>query len=130
MVRSSASTNPFRAVACLFRAFSFGRRFRQARHRPAIIAAGIYWCSILGSYAWAAIVRDETGLAFLPFTCLALPWSLLMSFVAAQIPSHGFAAVAYAILCFVFSGVNALVLYLLIVAGSTLIEKLAGLRSR
>jgi len=93
------------------------------KHRSATITAGLYWLSVVATYAWAAIAHDETGLAFLPFTSLALPWTLIMYPVAEQISSHSVAAAAYAILCILFSGVNALILYGLIVASSNVIRR-------
>ena len=118
-----------RAAGSLFRALSLGGRFGQARHRSAIIVAGLYWCSVPGTYTWALIAKDESGLLFLPFTYLALPWSVLMRLVAEQIPNVILANIVYAFLCFLLSGVNALILYFLIVGSSVLIAKVVARRS-
>jgi len=77
----------------------------------------------VGTYAWAAIVRDEFGLAFLPFMFLTLPWSLLVYPLAQQVPRHAFAAAIYAVLCTLLSGVNAVALYLLVARASALLRR-------
>jgi len=105
-------------------------RFWHARHRVATIIAFTYWCSVVAAYAWAALARDRSGLAFLPFTILGLPWSLLMYLVAEQIPNHRLAAVSYAALCFLFSSVNGLILYSLVAAASALASKALGVRNK
>ena len=92
-----------------------GSRFSRAAHKPAMVAAGIYLCGVVGAYVSAATAGDNTELAFLPFMLLASPWSSLMYPLAEQIPNHTFGAVVYLTLSFVFSGVNALALYWLVV---------------
>jgi hypothetical protein len=84
------------------------------RQRIATIVAGSYWLSVIGAYLAALFVRDPLGFAFTPFMFLALPWSLFMYGLAERIPTHGLGATVYALLCFVFSGLNALALYFLI----------------
>lgn len=93
------------------------------RHRAAAVAAGLYLCAVLGTYIWAAIVHDEFGFAFLPFVFLTLPWSLLVYPIGQHISQHALAAATYALLCVLLSGVNASILYFLIVRASALFRK-------
>jgi hypothetical protein len=87
------------------------------KHKKPAVAAALYWFSVLGAYTWAAITHDRSGLGFLPFTALALPWTLVLYPVAQGIRPHSVAAAVYAIICILFSGANAVLLYGLIVAG-------------
>ncbi len=50
--------------------------------------------------------------------------------VAGQIHNHGPAAAVYAALCFLFAGVNALVLYFFVAGVSGLLEKLTPGKTR
>ena len=84
------------------------------RQRIAVIVAGSYWFSVIGTYVGALVIHDPFGFAFTPFTLLALPWSLFTYGLAERIPAHGLAAAVYALLCFLLSAVNALVLHFLI----------------
>jgi len=80
-----------------------------------MILAGIYLCGVIGAYVSAVISGDNTGLAFLPLILLTLPWSSLTYLMAELIPNIAFAAVVYATICFVFTAMNALALYWLVV---------------
>lgn len=84
------------------------------RKRIAVIVAGFYWFSVIGAYVGALVVHDPFGFAFTPFMLLALPWSLFTYALAERIPGHGLAATVYALLCFLLSAVNALVLHCII----------------
>jgi hypothetical protein len=99
-------------------------------HKTALTIAVLYWLGVVAAYAWAAVVRDVSGLAFLPFTFLALPWSILVDFLTEQMRSHGLAAVAYAVICFLLSGVNALIVYWLVLGCSALFAKAVGQKKR
>jgi hypothetical protein len=79
-----------------------------------MIVAGSYWFNVIGAYVWALLVHDPDGFAFTPFMLLALPSSLLAYGLAERIPTHSLAAAVYALLCFLLSAVNALVLHFLI----------------
>jgi hypothetical protein len=100
--------------------------FRRARHKTAIIVAAIYLSAVLASFCDAAVAHDPSGLAFLPFVGLTLPWSFLVEVLSDEIPMHGHAWVVCVSLCFLFSGVNALVLYWLVVGISRLGARMLG----
>lgn len=71
------------------------------------------------SYFGAWIVHDELGLSFIPFMVLSLPWSVFLYEATNQTRSHDVAAAAFAIACWLLSGVNALVLCVLVDRGSS-----------
>jgi hypothetical protein len=81
------------------------------RHKGVAAVAACYWLGVVATYTWAAIVHDSSGLGFLPFTALGLPWSVVTYPIAQQIQPHGAAVVVYASLCFLLTGINAVLLY-------------------
>jgi len=84
------------------------------REKLAIRVAAFYWLSVVGTYVLAVILHDELGVTFIPFAILALPWSILMYGLALPIPIYGLQVATYAVLCVIFSGGNALLIYRLI----------------
>jgi hypothetical protein len=96
------------------------------RHKRVAVVAALYWLGVVATYTWAAIVRDRSGLGFLPFTALGLPWSIVTYPIAAQIQPHALAAVVYASLCFLLSGINAVLLYWLMVWVLSTLGKFMG----
>ncbi len=84
------------------------------RERVATRVAVFYWFTVVGAYILALILHDEFGLTFIPFAFLALPWSVLMYGLVSPIPIYGLKVATYALLCVLFSGGNALLIYRLI----------------
>jgi hypothetical protein len=89
------------------------------REKLATRVATYYWFSVVGTYVLALILHDDLGLAFIPFVLLALPWSLLVwGLLVLGLPEHTPAIAVKvamgAVLCFLFSGGNALLIYRLI----------------
>jgi hypothetical protein len=96
------------------------------KRKPAIIVAGIYWLSVVGSYIAALIVHDQFGFSFIPFAFLSWPWSLFVNDVAAGTQVHGIAVAGCAVLCFLLSGLNALMLYFFTAGCSAVRSKIVG----
>ena len=91
--------------------------------RVAAVIAWGYWRAVIATYLWALAAQDRSGLAFLPFAALAVPWSILLYPVSSAIGNHAAAAVVYAGLCFLFSAVNSALLYALIARASVIMGK-------
>jgi hypothetical protein len=103
-------------------------RLSRAKHKGALIAAGVYWASVPVSYAIPLLImRDRLGVAFLPFYCLAAPWSFLITPVVEQLFTTPWLVMSgFAILCVLLAGVNAAILYWLVVGTSRLGARMMG----
>ncbi|SPF39111.1 membrane hypothetical protein [Candidatus Sulfopaludibacter sp. SbA4] len=108
----------------------FGSRIGSMREKLAIGVAGIYWLSVVGTYFVALSLHDTSGIAFMPFMILSLPWSLMMYGLAEQIPGNLLRVTTYAILCFVFSGGTSLLIHRLIAGHWADLRKPLGRRLR
>ena len=97
-------------------------RFWRAKHRLALIGAGTYWFIVLYTCIVAATSHDLTGMQWIPFMYLTLPWSSLLVTAAYQIRACSLPESVYWTVSFLVSGVNALIIYFVIAGASNLID--------
>lgn len=103
-----------------------GARFRRARHKLAIVVTGMYLCNVVAAYANGVLAHGHDGSAWFPFILSALPWSVVMGLVVGPMGTSFLAEVVYATLCFLFCGLNAVVLYAAIAGLSTFVTWALG----
>jgi hypothetical protein len=101
-----------------------GLKFWRKRNRLAFVVAAVYWFAVAASYFWALIVRDhdEFGVIGIPFMVLSAPWSVFFFEITNQISNHDLGEATFAISCWLCSGINAYVLYVVVEGASSLLR--------
>jgi hypothetical protein len=90
-----------------------------------------YWLCLAASYVLALAHHDQFGLAFAPFILLSLPWSAVAKALTSGLAPGGPQIVAAAVIALLGSGINAALLYLMIVRVGRFfpLERYGGRRS-